>query len=89
MANPVFFDIPINTWVLVAANVVTGAVLPLRRTNYVQTIRDAGSLVLPVNGDLAEGKEVDYHGEPISDSIARDVYIAVTGSVAGRVRVDL
>jgi len=89
MADPVFFDIPVGTWVKVATGVTVGAIWPLiSDTYYLHTLRDTGNPA-PVNGVISEGKELPYCGAHIADVTLRDIYIAVKGSNPGRVRVDL
>jgi hypothetical protein len=89
VANPQLYPIPKGEWVRVAAGVVAGAVLPLnKKALYMQTIRDANDTA-PVDGVWDEGKELPYEGATISDSQARDVYVAVRGNDDGVIRVDL
>lgn len=91
MADPAIFDIPIEVWTKIATSVKRGNILPLKNLSsggYVQTIRDTGNAA-PTNGDYTEAKDFDFSGGIISSSIAIDVYVSVTGEVAGKVRVDL
>ena len=53
-----------------------------------QTTRATGGSA-PTNGDLSEGKLIPFEGSIISSSSSIDVYVAVSGDVAGSVRVDL
>jgi hypothetical protein len=93
MTDPAVTAIPINVWTKIATNVTSGQVWPLGRNQttkvkYVQTYRDTGGAA-PTNGDLSEAVDLPYDGLPISASAGIDVYVAVTGTVAGSVRVDL
>jgi hypothetical protein len=89
MANPVFINLPANTWTIVATNVVTGVI---RRADpspkYLHTYRDTGGTA-PT--DRAEGLPVFIENpdfETINSNTAIDVYLYPV-SKAGRVRVDL
>lgn len=92
MANPVVTAIPIDTWVKIATGVVAGAVYPLKSLpsggDYFQTYRVTTDPA-PTNGDLSEAKAVPWEGQDINADSAIDVYIAVSGDIAGSVRVDL
>lgn len=89
MADPVLINIPVNVWVLVAIAKTAGNIMPvLKREAYVQTIRETGGTA-PTNGDLSEGKQIPFEGSRIESSTALDVYVAMSGDVAGRIRADL
>ena len=88
MADPALINIPVGVWTVVATAKTSGNILPLLKRPYVQTIRETGGLA-PTNGDLSEGKRIPFVGSRIESSTALDVYVAVAGLRAGRIRVDL
>lgn len=89
MANPAVISIPTGQWVKVADAVTAGSVVPLQRdANYLQTYRVAADPA-PTNEDYTDALELDKDGLIIQAPVAIDVYVCVTGSAVGKVRVDL
>jgi len=93
MADPVFTNVPVDTWVKVATNVTTGQIHILEPTNdnWFQTVRDTGNAAPTIApGPNQETPEVKlkFQSTKIDSSVAIDVYVSVKGS-AGRIRADL
>jgi hypothetical protein len=90
MANPLLITIPINVWTKVATGVNTAKIYPLTfgSGTYMQTVRDTTDPA-PTNGDLSEAVQLDVTDYDLTYTASVDLYIAITGAIAGKVRVDL
>lgn len=89
MADPVVVTCLKNVWTKVATNVTAGRVHRLNDTpaKYVQTYRLTG-YVAPTDNQDAAVLFRDSTSEPISASVAIDVYVQAINE-DGEVRVDL
>lgn len=89
MSNPVFFDLPADTWTKVATSVVIGQIRrkDLRAT-YLQTYRGTGEAAPTLKADGVLAFDEYPNREPIEDTNLIDVYLYPV-DIAGRVRVDL
>jgi len=92
MADPTIVAIPLLNWVLVATGVTNVNIEPtIKGLKYLQTTRDNGNPA-PTNGDYsdaAKAKELPYDGGILQTLVSTDVYVAVRGRYAGKVRVTL
>lgn len=89
MADPVFVDLPADTWVKVATSVISGQIRrkDLRPT-YLQTYRDTGEAAPTLKSEGVRAFDEFPNREPIESINLIDVYLYSEG-IAGRVRVDL
>lgn len=89
MASPIIVTIPANTWTIVATNVTSCRIFPLRipAGNYLHTYRATGAAAPADLRDavmIAAGDSVDY-----SAAVAApiDVYVYADGFI-GSIRLD-
>jgi len=89
-SNPALVTIPAAQWTKVATGAKTGWIFPLifGSVNYVQTYRLTTDPA-PTDGDYSEAVPVSQDGYEFDYSVAMDIYVSVTGSAAGKVRVDV
>ncbi len=90
MADPIFIDIPADTWTKVATSVIAGQIWRAKTDpKYLHTYRDTGG-VAPVSSSEGMPIFVDEEAdvEQISASSPIDVWVYCIRS-SGKVRVDL
>lgn len=89
MADPVFIDLPADTWTKVATSVLTGNIFRKNKNpKYLQVYCDTGGTAPTLKSDGVPMFEDYPNREPIRSINLIDAYVYPVGA-AGRVRVDL